>query len=188
MLVYSNSRQTEKQLVNKTAGQRTWSDRCLGDKNITCNVKNMGVVHNVLFFTPNNPIRMLVAGTAVQIFVHKLLLYHAALPLLTCRGLIELQGMESDIGLSLLTISTHFRLYVTEPFVLVQLCTRASTHTLCAGTRLTNTVSNSSCDTVSPSQMMELIRSTMCMCTFWLWPLLGRWGEKGQKVKDGIIA
>lgn len=49
--------------------------------------------------------------------------------------------------------------------------------TLCAGTRLTNTVSNSSWETVSPSQMMELIRSTMCMCTFWLWPLLAKWNR-----------
>lgn len=53
--------------------------------------------------------------------------------------------------------------------------------TLCAGTRLTKTVSSSSCDTVSPSQMMELIRSTMCMCTFWLWPLLWKQGEEGQR-------
>ncbi|TNN54711.1 hypothetical protein EYF80_035054 [Liparis tanakae] len=47
-------------------------------------------------------------------------------------------------------------------------------------TRLTNTVSNSSCDTVSPSQMMELIRSTICMCTFWLWPLLRKQGRKAR--------
>lgn len=53
--------------------------------------------------------------------------------------------------------------------------------TLCAGTRLTKTVSSSSCETVSPSQIMELIRSTMCMCTFWLCPLLEKWGKKKKK-------
>lgn len=44
--------------------------------------------------------------------------------------------------------------------------------TLCAGTRFTKTVSKSSWDTVSPSQIIELMRSTMCIWTFWLWPLL----------------
>lgn len=44
--------------------------------------------------------------------------------------------------------------------------------TLCAGTRLTRTVSRSSCETESPSQTIELMRSTICMWTFWLCPLL----------------
>lgn len=94
--------------------------------------------------------------------------------------------------LSLLILSTYF-IPLLSSFYLhqhsVELCVFISdckllfcdcACTLCAGTRLTNTVSNSSCDTVSPSQMMELIRSTICMWTFWLWPLLGIRGEKSQ--------
>lgn len=118
MLVYSNSRQKNNGWIqNKTAGQRICSDRWLGDKNIAYNVKNKGVVHHFLFFTSNNPIRIIVAGTDVHGFLCTN--SYAALPLLTCRGLIELQGMDSDIGLSLLTRSTHFRLSVAEPFLFV---------------------------------------------------------------------
>lgn len=51
-------------------------------------------------------------------------------------------------------------------------------HTLCAGMRLMRIVSSSSWVTPSPSIMMELIRSSMCICTFWLWLLL-----KKQKTK-----
>lgn len=40
-------------------------------------------------------------------------------------------------------------------------------------------VSSSSWVTPSPSIMMELIRSSMCICTFWLWLLL----EKKRKKK-----
>lgn len=52
--------------------------------------------------------------------------------------------------------------------------------TLCAGMRLMRIVSSSSCVTPSPSMMMELIRSIMCICTFWLWLLLWR-ERKGDK-------
>lgn len=45
-------------------------------------------------------------------------LSEAALPPLTCRGLIELQGIEHDISFSL-TISAHFRLSFTELFLLI---------------------------------------------------------------------
>ncbi len=72
--------------------------------------------------------------------------------------------------------------------------------TLCAGTRLTRTVSRSSCETESPSQTIELMRSTICMCTFWLCPLLkkkkkmvntrtdlksGASGSQSRGVEDG---
>ena len=108
-----------------------------------------------------------------------------ALPVLACRGLTELQSMENYIAFSLLILSTHFKplqscfssysIIIPNDTICVYIWLCAySSRTLCAGTRLTSTVSNSSCDTVSPSQMMELIRSTMCMCTFWLWPLLGK--------------
>lgn len=83
-----------------------------------------------------------------------------------------------------LTICHHLTIFFPLLCVFVSDCLLlwcGSAHTLCAGTRLTNTVSSSSCDTVSPSQMMELIRSTMCMCTFWLWPLLGE--NKAKRVK-----
>lgn len=94
--------------------------------------------------------------------------------------------MEDNVAFTSLTLSTYHNIGTGQFFipppclclcvcvcvrVCVPLC-RDCALTLCAGTRLTNTVSSSSCDTVSPSQMMELIRSTMCMCTFWLWPLL----------------
>lgn len=119
--------------------------------------------------------------------------------LLSCLTCSDLQGshwitgygklyfpQSPDIISSLHTLTGLFLLVTTltlEPCVLIcdcvlQFCDGA--RTLCAGTRLTNTVSNSSCETVSPSQMMELIRSTICMCTFWLWPLLGKRGRRGQ--------
>ena len=47
--------------------------------------------------------------------------------------------------------------------------------TLCAGMRFMRMVSSSSCVTPSPSVMIELIRSIMCIWTFWLWLLL--WGK-----------
>lgn len=61
--------------------------------------------------------------------------------------------------------------------------------TLCAGMRLMRMVSSSSCVTPSPSMMIELIRSNMCICTLWLWLLL--WRKKDRNpfsvITGGII-
>lgn len=57
--------------------------------------------------------------------------------------------------------------------------------TLCAGMRLMRMVSSSSCVTPSPSMMIELIRSIMCIWTFWLWLLL--WTNRGHRDWDADI-
>lgn len=140
-----------------------------------------------MFFTQKNPIRMIVVDSCTQMFAQKLFyLLSPAGVSLNCRvwkmTLASVYWQFKFTSHCILQSCFYFYHHPLWYYACICknvccICTAcgASTccaHTLCAGTKLTNTVSSSSCDTVSPSQMMELIRSTMCICTFWLWPLL----------------
>ncbi len=177
MLVYSDSRHTENQYVNETTG---WEHTTHNNKVYICCVFHLEEWHLV---------RMCVAGRNVHT---------------CCAQTLKLPSRFSPAGGSLnyevwkMTLASLYWQYqlfspllsivlTTWPCVCVCVCVTlccfvcGCARTLCAGTRLTRTVSSSSCDTVSPSQMMELIRSTICMCTFWLWPLLGKQDKRGQR-------
>lgn len=60
--------------------------------------------------------------------------------------------------------------------------------TLCAGMRLIRMVSSSSCVTPSPSMIMELIKSIMCICTFWLWLLLQRQQKRDKNNYEELLS
>lgn len=184
-------------MVNKQVREHVQTDAWV--TKTTHNVKNKGVVHHLSLYTQKNPIRSYCSK-------HRCLCK-------SCFTSSHLQGSHwitgygkwywlqstDDINpLQVITLMSHFYSHGRTVCACVNNCVfflydrawrvhvypHVVQHTLCAGTRLTNTVSNSSCDTVSPSQMMELIRSTICMCTFWLWPLLkgnGKQSKKGQR-------